>query len=110
MAAASSRSAGIEDPDVDLRAPAGPARASDAAVIRHGHAGPGDRLLDRPGEDGAAEPRRRWLGRPGRPVGSDDDVEMDEPTALELDHLDVGEAGQRAQLARLSPAGPATSR
>ena len=89
-------------PDVPQRA----RRSAELGTPGHGHDRVRHSPLDRPGEDGTADPRGWWFSRPGGSVGSHDNVEMDEPTALELDHLDVGEAGQLAQLGGPDAGGP----
>ncbi len=85
-----------------------PQRARRSAVPssrRHRHADLGDHPADGVGQDGGVEPGRRRLGGPGPAVGPEHHVEVDEAAALELDHLDVGEAGHRAQLAVAHAAG-----
>ena len=89
---------GLEGTHVDLGAPAGPdergptrrggtatwALATAARTARVEHVG--------------VEPGRRGFGRSLGPVGPEDDVEVDQTPVLELDHLHVGEPGDRPQL------------
>ena len=94
------RTGGLEDPDVDLGAPAGPGDSVAAGTGRHGDVGAGDGLSDGSGEHAGIEPGRRGIGRTLGSVGPEHDVEVDETPALELDHLHVGEPGDRPQLRR----------
>ena len=60
--------------------------------------------MDRVGEGPGIEPSRRGIARTLRAIGSQDDVEMGEAPALELDHLHVREPHRRPQLPFAQPA------
>ena len=94
-----------EDPHVVLGTPARPA---DARPLDRGHRHLGRRhgRADRSGQDLKVEPPGRGLSRTRASVGSDDEVEVDQAPALELDHLHVGEPGDRPQISRSHAAGP----